>query len=115
MLLNMLGYVFFLGLVRIMQITPFWLLHRFSDGLYLLMCYGVKYRYKVVYQNIKGSFPNKSEAEIQKIVNGFYQHLCDMALESLKGFTCSKELLINIMGKGAIALPWQRIVAITNG
>jgi Kdo2-lipid IVA lauroyltransferase/acyltransferase len=89
----MFGYVLFLGLVRLMQITPFWLLHRFSDGLYLLMRYGVKYRYKVVYQNIKGSFPEKSEAEIQKIVNGFYQHLCDMALESLKGFTCSKETL----------------------
>ncbi|MCU0447996.1 MAG: hypothetical protein MUE85_24105 [Microscillaceae bacterium] len=89
----MIAYCIFLGLVRFLQITPFWLLYRFSDGLYLLMRYGIKYRYKVVYQNLKQTFPDKTEAEIQKIIDGFYQHLCDMALESLKGFTCSRATL----------------------
>jgi KDO2-lipid IV(A) lauroyltransferase len=90
----MVTYAFFLVLVRLLQLMPFWALYRLSDALYFLMRYGIKYRYKVIYENLKGTFPEKSEAEIKQIMDKFYQNFCDVALESLKGFTCSKETLM---------------------
>lgn len=43
-------------------------------------------------QNLKNSFPEKSQKEIDAIERKFYHHLCDIMVESLKAFSISKEL-----------------------
>ncbi len=70
---------------------PFFLLYRLSDFTFFMMYYVIGYRKKVVLSNLKNSFPEKSEQEINKIARQFYQHFCDLVLEGLKGFTISKE------------------------
>lgn len=70
---------------------PFFLLYRLSDFAFFMMYYVIGYRKKVVLTNLKNSFPEKSEQEINKIARQFYQHFCDLVLEGLKGFTISKE------------------------
>jgi KDO2-lipid IV(A) lauroyltransferase len=70
---------------------PFWLLYLISNFLYFIIYKVVGYRTKVVRQNIKNSFPDKSEKEIQSIVSKFYRHLCDLMIESIKAFSISKE------------------------
>lgn len=80
---------------------PFWLfallplriLYLKSDFLYFLIYYIIRYRKKVVYKNLKNSFPEKSEKEITIIAKKFYRHLCDLFIESVKIIHLSKEQL----------------------
>jgi len=51
------------------------------------------YRKKVVYSNLKRSFPEKSEQEIHRIAKDFYTNLSDITLESIKGLSMSKKAL----------------------
>ncbi len=49
------------------------------------------YRRKVVEQNLRNSFPEKSPEEIIKISKKYYQFLCDLILETIKKITEGKE------------------------
>jgi KDO2-lipid IV(A) lauroyltransferase len=44
----------------------------------------IGYRRKVVFNNLRNSFPEKTEQELTKIAKGFYHHLCDIVVESVK-------------------------------
>lgn len=70
---------------------PFWILYGISNFLYFIIYKLVSYRTKVVRQNLKNSFPKKSEKEIKSIESKFYKHLCDLMVESIKAFSISKE------------------------
>ena len=50
----------------------------------------VRYRRKTVTENIKLSFPEKSDSEIKVIRKKFYKHMCDMFLEMIKSISISK-------------------------
>jgi len=63
---------------------PFGVIYRISDLLYFLVYYLIRYRKKVVFNNLRNSFPEKSEKEINKIAREFYKHFCDLILESIK-------------------------------
>lgn len=70
-------------IIYLVASLPFRGLYWLSDGLYhLLRLSG--YRRKVVIQNLKNSFPEKSEAEIHAICDEYYRYLCDLVLETLK-------------------------------
>ena len=78
-------------LVNLFSLVPFWVLYLLSDFLFFILYRLLKYRYKVVIENLSKSFPEKSSAEIQQIARGFYKNLSDITLETIKGFTLSKE------------------------
>ena len=61
--------------------------------LYLLLRYVVRYRLKVVRQNLTTSFPEKTALELRTIEHGFYRFFCDYLVESVKLFTISPEQL----------------------
>jgi KDO2-lipid IV(A) lauroyltransferase len=73
------------------SLLPFPLLYGFSDFLYVMIYHLIGYRKKVVLQNIRNSFPEKSEAEQVEICKKFYSHFCDLVVESLKTFTISQK------------------------
>ncbi|HZY80852.1 MAG TPA: lipid A biosynthesis acyltransferase [Cyclobacteriaceae bacterium] len=83
--------LFYYGFVLPLSKLPFGVLYVLSDILAFLMYYVVGYRKKVVFENLKNSFPNKSNAEITAIAKKFYRHFCDLTLESLKMFSISAE------------------------
>jgi KDO2-lipid IV(A) lauroyltransferase len=62
---------------------PLWLLFFISDFLFLLTYYIVRYRRKIVYENISKSFPDKSDSEKRVIIRNFYHYLCDYFIESI--------------------------------
>jgi len=68
-------------------------IYAFSDFLYFLFFYVLKYRRKVVEQNMKNAFPEKSDKEIYALMKQFYKHLSDITLETLKAVTISKKEL----------------------
>lgn len=87
-------FYLFLAFVGFMRIMPFWLLYAFSYSLYILMNYVVGYRKSVIMKNLRHCFPEKSNKALNKIRKEFYKRLCNIILESLKGYTMSeKELL----------------------
>ena len=69
---------FFLWLLSLL---PFSILYAFSTLLYYINYYIIGYRKKVVFSNLRNSFPEKSEKEIEKIAKGFYRYLGDYFFE----------------------------------
>ena len=69
---------------KLVAILPFRVIYILSDIMYFIIYYIVGYRKKVVYENLKHSFPEKSQQEINTIMKKFFQHLCDVSLETLK-------------------------------
>ena len=62
---------------------PIWALYRLSDVAYYLFRLS-GYRREVVYTNLKNSFPDKTEKEINQLCNEYFKYLCDLILETLK-------------------------------
>jgi len=79
------------GLIWIVSIMPFFILYGISDILFLLFYYVIGYRKKVVYANLRNSFPEKSEKEIKKIAHKYFHNLCDIVIEVCKAKTISEE------------------------
>ena len=65
-------------------LLPLKMLYILSDILFFPMFYIVRYRRKLVYQNMKDSFPEKSEKEIRRMEKAFYHHFCDYIVETIK-------------------------------
>lgn len=72
---------------------PFSLLYGLSDILFFILYYVFPYRRKVILQNLRKSFPEKSEGEIRKIEKEFYRHFCDVMLETIKLFSASQNAI----------------------
>lgn len=76
-----------------LSLLPLGILYRFSDLMYLLFISFVPYRSKVITNNLRNSFPEKSEAEIKSIRRKFYRHFCDMLIEGVKNLSISRSEL----------------------
>lgn len=63
---------------------PFWMLYLISDMIYFLIYYVLGYRKKIVYKNLRNSFPEKSTDEIHAIAKKFYRYLPDILVETIK-------------------------------
>ena len=81
------------ALLTLLSLLPFWLLYALSDALFFLVFRVVKYRKKVVFENLRKSFPDKSAEEIKTIARKFYSHFCDLLVESFKLKTISTKNL----------------------
>ncbi len=81
-------------LVRLLSKLPLRVLHAISTGLYFMMAYVIRYRRRVVMDNLRNAFPDKGEKELKRICRGFYRNLADVAAETIKLLTISdKEIL----------------------
>ncbi len=85
---------FFYLFVLLISLMPFWVLYRFSDFMYFVLRYLVKYRKKVIRANLQRAFPNKSAAEITLLEKKFYTNLTDNMAEGLKTFTMRKSAIV---------------------
>lgn len=86
-----LTYYLSFALWFIISLLPLWVFYRLSDGLYYLVYHVVRYRRRVVYANLRSSFPEKSEAEIERIAKDFYSFFCDYIVETLKLFSIGEK------------------------
>jgi len=76
---------------RLISRLPLSLLYVFSDFLYLIMCYVIQYRKKVIESNLFYAFPEKSSSERRKIKRQFYRNFTDSLAETVKLLTISEE------------------------
>lgn len=70
---------------------PMRILYIISDFLFLLAYYVIGYRKKVVLNNLKLAFPEKSEKERKLLAKKVIRHFCDFLVESIKAFSLSEK------------------------
>jgi KDO2-lipid IV(A) lauroyltransferase len=85
--------LFYLVIIPV-SLLPFPILYGISDFTFIILYYVFPYRKKIVLQNLRNSFPEKSDAELKKISRIFYHHFCDLIFESLKVFTASERSIL---------------------
>lgn len=73
----------------LLSLLPLRLLYLISDFLYLLIYYLVRYRRKVVRQNLLNSFPDYNSKEITAIEKKFYRFFCDLIVEIVYNVSAS--------------------------
>lgn len=86
----MLTYYLVLPFIYLISLLPFPIFYGVCDIMFVLLYYVTGYRKKVVLQNLRNSFPDKSEKEIQGIARRFYRYFCDLLLETFKTLTISR-------------------------
>jgi KDO2-lipid IV(A) lauroyltransferase len=100
-----LGYYIALPFIYGLSILPFRLLYLVSDVMELLLFGLVRYRLKVIRENLRNSFPAKSEKELKSIEREFRRWFCDLVLETIKTLTISPRSLkrrVSVEGTGVL-------------
>ena len=72
---------------------PLAVLYVFAEFIYFLLAYVVRYRWRVVVENLRNSFPEKTPAEIEATGKAFYRHFAQLVVEILKAAVISPEEL----------------------
>ena len=83
-MLQAFGYTLARMTALLIQILPKSLLYGFSTFVFLIWYGIIRYRKKEVEQNIRNSFPGKTEKEIRWTARKFHRHFCDLAFEIIK-------------------------------
>src|SRR6056297_12664 len=79
------------GLLHMAARLPSSVMYTFSSVAAWLLFRVIRYRRKVVLNNLKLAFPEKSEKERLDVARGFYRNLSDIAVESVKSYRLTKE------------------------
>lgn len=67
-----------------LALLPSGVLYTIGDGLRFMLERVMKYRRKIIRQNLRNSFPEKPEAELRQIEHDFYCQLADNFVETIK-------------------------------
>ena len=92
---KILYYIFIFPVLLLVSLLPFFITYALSDFLYIIVFYVFGYRRKVVAQNLKNAFPEKTVSELKAIEKKYYHFLCDVMLETIKSITISKKTMLN--------------------
>jgi KDO2-lipid IV(A) lauroyltransferase len=87
LLVFLLAYPF----LRLISVLPRPLFYGFSDIAFVLIFHLIRYRRKVVQENLRLALPERSQSERDRIEKDFYRHLCDLFLEMVKTMDLSKK------------------------
>lgn len=100
--------------VYLLSYLPSGVLYKIADFLAFILRDVIRYRRKIIINNLTKSFPEKSQSELKAIANEFYTHLADRVVENIKCFTiseaelaqrctldeASRQLLLNLYQQG---------------
>jgi len=88
------AYYIFYSLNWIVTLLPLRILYLISDLFFYFVYYFPGYRKKVVAENLKNAFPEKTKKELKEIEKKFYHHFCDLFIEiSAMTHMSKKELM----------------------
>jgi len=86
-------YYIVFGLLYAVSLLPFFILYRISDLTAAFLYSIIRYRRKIVMDNLKNSFPERSEEELNRIAKKFYRNFTDNWIETIKLLSISKKAL----------------------
>ncbi len=81
-------------LMRLLAKLPLGVLYLLSDIAYPIIYYIIRYRRRLVRENLRCSFPEKSVEEILSIEKKFYRNLCDVFIEAFKCLNISDQEML---------------------
>ncbi|MFC4739902.1 lysophospholipid acyltransferase family protein [Flavobacterium ponti] len=84
-------FIIFYPILWMISILPFRLLYLLSDFVYFIVYRIIKYRKRIVRENLAMALPHLTKAERDVIEKKFYKHMCDLFLEMIKTLTISKK------------------------
>ncbi|MEO0404001.1 MAG: lysophospholipid acyltransferase family protein [Bacteroidota bacterium] len=84
------AFLFYLFL-KPLSWLPLFVLHLISSFTRFVVFDLLKYRREVVMKNLRNSFPDRSEDELQLVRKRFESHFGDLIVESIKNFSISKK------------------------
>ena len=87
--MKILNYLVFRILIFSISIIPFVILYKISDVVAWLMQHTIKYRLRVIAENLERVYPNMTSEESSILISKIYKNLADITLEGLKGITMS--------------------------
>ncbi len=79
------------AMVNLLARLPFWLLYRVSDLLFVVVYRLIRYRKRIVLENLRNAYPESTPGEIDDICRKYYRYFCDLVLETFKTLTISPE------------------------
>lgn len=82
--LNNLSYYFLLFILFLFSLLPIKVLYLVAEIFNLIIYRLIGYRKNVVLENLRNSFPDKLEKEIQKICSKFYRHFACLVVENIE-------------------------------
>lgn len=91
------GAFFYVGFSWLLAHSPKFIFYGIADFVYFILYRILKYRKKVVITNLKNSFPEKTDAEINTIAKKFYHHLGDIFIENIAIIRMSKKRFLKMV------------------
>lgn len=88
------GFYLLFPILYLFSLLPFPLLYLVSDVAFVLIYYVIGYRKKVVLNNLRNSFPERTEKEIRELRFRFFRYFCNMSLETLKSLSISQKSML---------------------
>lgn len=71
-------------LCRLIAATPYWFRYYvLEELLFVLLCYVLRYRRRVVTTNLRNSFPDREPSELHEIRRRFYRTLSEMFVDTI--------------------------------
>jgi KDO2-lipid IV(A) lauroyltransferase len=92
--------------LKLLSRLPLSVLYALSDCLYLFVYHVWRFRRELSLSNLRNSFPDKSEAELEPVARQAYHNACDMIAEVLKGAVIGEQELrerVRILNIDALA------------
>jgi KDO2-lipid IV(A) lauroyltransferase len=86
-------YYIVFGILYLVSLLPFFILYGIADFFFIVIYLIIGYRKKVVMQNLRSSFPGKTEKELKSIARKFYRNFIDNWIETIKLLSISKKSL----------------------
>lgn len=77
-------YYIIYPLFYLLSLLPWSVMYFIGDGIYVLIYYVLGYRKKVVLNNLKIAFPEKTQSERNRIAKDFYHNFVDTFMETIK-------------------------------
>ncbi len=69
---------------RFLSRLPLSVLYGLADVIYFLLAHVIRYRRRVVLDNLRQSFPSTSTLEISRLARGYYRNLAEILVEIIK-------------------------------
>jgi KDO2-lipid IV(A) lauroyltransferase len=85
------GALLYYAVLKPISLLPYSLGNAVSWCVYFVIYRLIRYRRKVVDENLKRSLPEKSDAERKAIAKKFYKHLGDVVMDGIRAFSMSKD------------------------
>jgi KDO2-lipid IV(A) lauroyltransferase len=92
MLFSLIWRVVYAGIFCV-SLLPLSVLYIAAYPFYLILNYVLKYRYKIISDNLLNAFPEKSKSELNTITKAYYRYLTMLFCEVIKGVSISKNQL----------------------